>query len=96
MAGKLLLGCVALSGNASDFAGNEFTLKSLTVKGIGGEYFRQDSQLGAWEIGSLTFGGQEPLPDGTIEFHELPRSKNVPGLAGNPVGNPGQYDLLMV
>ena len=94
MEGKLLLGCDELDGNQADFNEGKFTLRSLTIRGIDGEYFRIDSKLGAWEIGSLIFAGEEPEPSGTIEYHEVLRSRNVPGQEFLPLG--GQYILFVV
>ena len=93
MEGTLLLGCDDLSGNEADFNKGRFILQSLTISGIEGKYFRTGSKLGAWEIGSLIFVGEELAPDGTIEFHELLRAVNVPEDVG---GLGGIYDLVAV
>ena len=97
MQGALLLGCKGLTDSPADFQEGQtelhFTLRSLTVKGIDGRYFREDSKLGAWEIGALLFAKEETDPSGTIEFHEARRVKNVPQDVGGPGG---EYDLFIV
>ena len=78
---EVLLGCVAATDDPADFGGNEFSLRTLTLKGVEGAFFT-DSTLAAWQIGTLRFGQRNAPVTGTIEYHELNRTVNDPDLSG--------------
>jgi len=86
----LLLGCSDVTGMVDDFevspgVYNEFTLKSLTLKGDEPDnpadptvYFQDKSSVAAWNIDMLKFNQEPSLVDGSVEFHELDKAINVP------------------
>jgi len=87
----LWIGCAEdlteLSGQEEDFAGNEFSLGTLKVNGVDGQFFH-DSEIAVWSMGSLIFpkgaGG-----DGYIQYSEFGRQSNVPeGIELNSVSQP--------
>ncbi len=86
---NLLLGCSAMTGSIADFESalgvyNEFTLKSLTLKGDAPDdpakatiYFQDKSIVAAWNIDMLKFNQEPSSVDGSVQFHELAKATNV-------------------
>jgi len=93
----LLLGCSATTGSIDDFESapgvyNEFTLKSLTLRGdwlrdsiasFSSIYFQDKSTVAAWNIDMLKlYLTMSSVVDGTVQFHELGKAINVPTAGG--------------
>lgn len=75
------LGCPAANGLAADFDNgqgdaNEFTLKTLTLKGLAGQNagdplrFFENSTVAAWNIARFKFGTRPEAASGRVQYHQ--------------------------
>jgi hypothetical protein len=78
-ASNLYLGCTDVTGSIDDFSSgpgiyNQFTLAGLNLKGVLGQtrtYYFHDSEVGAYNVGAVRFGGDPQGISGTIQYNQL-------------------------